>query len=103
MRHNFYYNKKGEFLKTKIQITKVNIKKGKPLNVQSCPIALAIKRTLKATNLYVADIIDFTIKNKIYTAGLPIKAIDFIEKFDTGHKVKPFSFILKGEFYKEEE
>lgn len=81
-------------MKVKIEISKFDIKKGKIGQVSSCPIALAIKRKLKATDLYVGDCANFRYKGTEYWADLPDKAHNFINRFDHNLKVKPFSFIL---------
>lgn len=78
----------------KISVTKADITKGEPDDCLSCPIALALKR--KVTNVEVdSDNIDFKWKGKKYcNIRLPLEAVDFIEQFDCGEQVKPFTFTL---------
>lgn len=81
-------------MKTKIQITSTDIKKGFPNVVDMCPIALAVRRKMKAHNVSVGGHVNFSIKRNNFRAKLPKKAVNFIIRFDDGQKVKPFSFIM---------
>lgn len=77
----------------KINVTKKDIQNGKRCNGIKCPVALAISRKInkKAEVGSVA----------IYISGKPImmpkKVRDFIGKFDSQNKAKPFSFNLEIE------
>lgn len=84
-------------MKVKIEITKSDIKKGKKQQIDSCPIALAIKRKLKARNICVSDGVAFNLEGNEYWVDLPNKASYFIDNFDDGLKVKPFSFIMTAD------
>lgn len=79
----------------KISVTARDIERGDPLNSLQCPIALACKRTFKRK----AEVDGFTaevkMKNKTKVFELPEKAQNFVDDFDAGRTVKPFSFTLK--------
>lgn len=84
-----------------ITVTKTDIKKGKKESTTCCPIALAVKRKLKKPQLiYVfRDEIRFGRQwgnNYDNDIDLPKSAVKFIDKFDDGEKVKPFSFTLSA-------
>ena len=79
----------------KITVTKKHIKLGKIKNPKSCPIALACnakKRGWKVMDLYI----QYFNEGNYNMYDLPIRAQKFIERFDDGLEVKPFSFIVKG-------
>lgn len=85
-------------IKTKIEVTKKDIKGGKRGDGYSCPIALAVRRTLGINIISVDNIsVDFPFEGKGFSAEIPTKVQRFIDSFDDGQDVKPFSFILKGE------
>lgn len=78
-----------------IDVTSKHIKKGKLQEPLSCPIALAT-RGLKLRNVYVdGAYVSYTKGKKKFTAELPKRAVQFIEKFDDSLAVSPFSFTLK--------
>lgn len=84
-------------IKTKIKVTKKDIKRGEPTDPYSCPIALAVKRTLKVKQVCVTlGLVEFLWKDVEIVAPLPIKAETFIDRFDEELEVEPFSFILRG-------
>lgn len=78
----------------RISVTKADIAKGDPDDYLSCPIALALKR--KATKVRVGSVTaDFKWKGRKYLdIYLPSEAVRFIEQFDSGESVKPFTFDL---------
>lgn len=85
-------------IRTKLQITQKHIDKGRKCALQFCPIALAIKETFKIRRVWVSGTeIELNIKEHFLFADMPQKAQDFVNKFDIGNKVKPFSFVLKAE------
>lgn len=78
-------------MKTTIEVTKGDIKKGVAKNYHTCPVARAISRKLKnglAPWVSTVLIIDY------YKFGLPIEAHLFVIDFDKGLPVQPFSFDL---------
>ena len=83
-------------MKYKVEVTAKDINKGRVCNGQYCPVALAVGRTGRFIlgKIFVAN-------TRVYAGdakySLPKKAIAFIEKFDEGRPVKPFSFVLYGD------
>jgi len=88
--------------KWKIQITAKDIKEGSVGNPWYCPIALAVNRAVKMEDAIVGGgLVRFEIK-QIYPreyllASLPKKAMKFYNAFDDSLKVKPFTFVLRGD------
>lgn len=77
----------------KINVTAKDISLGKPYMCACCPIALALRSKFKNKLIKViAD--EFSVDHIDYE--LPIKAQNFITRFDHGMKVKPFSFTVRG-------
>ncbi len=83
-------------MKRKIEVTATDIKKGEPFNVYTCPIGRAISRTLRIKSVYVAELIEYHKSGKYFVATLPVKVEKFIDRFDGGKLVKPFSFTLES-------
>lgn len=81
--------------KIRITVTKLDISQGKPDSQKSCPIALAIQRSLLPSELYVKSL-GAIIENKYFS--FPETAVQFIRDFDDLNyiDVKPFSFMLGG-------
>lgn len=79
-----------------ITVTESHIKRGNIAESKSCPIALAF-HSKKYTNVDVdGDTVVFTNRSgREIDFALPNKAKKFIDRFDSGKKVKPFSFTLK--------
>ena len=84
----------------KINVTKKDIKNGQPENIKCCAIALALRRTFK-TNMVEVKKDDNT--NKVilqidddeydqYYVSKSDHITTFIEKFDIGEDVEPFTF-----------
>lgn len=80
--------------KYKIKVTKTDIKRGKPGVPCACPISLAISRATGMKRVYVSDP-SIPLHNYCYFGNKPEQIEDFIEKFDEGDKVRPFSFELE--------
>jgi len=74
-----------------IRVTQTDIKNGVENDLCNCPIALAVKR---ATGLSVVRICCSWIKYKGNHHDTPDAAIKFIEAFDVGKPVEPFTFTL---------
>lgn len=74
----------------KIQITKKHIKQGKKGRVTLCPIALACKEC--GFERVRIDAETFEIDG--CSGNLPPDAIGFVDDFDDGKPVKPFTFKL---------
>ncbi len=84
-------------MKIRIRVTRKNIKAGIPRNHIQCPIAIAMRDAAietpsvgEKTDPYC----DFLLGKNKYESRLPQKAINFIERFDHGLKVRPFEFFL---------
>lgn len=75
-------------MKLKINVTKDDIRNGIPSMTTACPIARAFKR-VKILNVRVHNT---SYKVKDLTYRLPKKAQRFINDFDNGYFVEPFSF-----------
>ena len=81
----------------KIKVTKQDIKNGtgNEKELEYCPIAFAIKRQMKTyfyIKVYGDNIQILTVDHSYRYYKLPKKAKDFIQKFDEGKEVKPFTF-----------
>jgi hypothetical protein len=72
-----------------IDVTQEDIERGY-IVCRDCPIELAVMRADKTINFVKAGKLGLIMKNNCY--ALPSIALEFIEKFDNGHKVEPFSF-----------
>lgn len=78
-----------------ISVTAADIAKGKPRDVRWCPIARAVRRLGKKKSVEVCN--DIKLGSARYS--ITDKASDFIDGFDEGVKVKPFSFVAKKETF----
>ena len=82
----------------RIRVTQRDINEGVQNNCFQCPVARAVKRVFKATEVWVREII--IVKKagprRIYVT--PAEAVDFIERYDSAmlefESPKPFSFTL---------
>lgn len=74
----------------RIQVTQEDIDQGEPGEPESCAVAKAIRRQLKPQHVQVTDVIE--INNSDFEA--PPAVIEFIERYDHGHRVQPFEFDL---------
>jgi hypothetical protein len=89
--------KKAPRWKVAVEVTTGGIKLGVPSEVSKCPIARALKY-LKFRNVKVDfHEIGFTYKGVDYHAATPKSASKFIERFDGGKPVKPFTFNIYPE------
>lgn len=75
----------------KIEVTARDIEKGLPEDKCGCPVALAIRR---ATGLEVSVWCSMSVKVGREYIDLPDEAEDFINRFDQGEPVQPFTFDL---------
>jgi len=84
-------------MKRKIEITKADIKKGWAGAVRDCPIARAIKRSLRIDTIHVGQsMASFDFHNRKFSLFLPSKVTSWIGRFDNEKNVKPFTFILRS-------
>ena len=76
----------------RIRVTQRDIDESVQSNCFHCPVARAVKRVFKATEVWVREIII------VRTYVTPTAAVDFIERFDSVmlefESPKPFSFTL---------
>lgn len=90
----------------RITVTKNDIRLGVKGDVEKCPIARACKRLGLKDVSVEGDIVkhrgtavrtewDGTKVKVQRIRALPVKAADFITKFDEGEAVEPFTFTLK--------
>jgi len=79
----------------KIEITEADIRNGVCGNARQCPIAKAVARNTRRREVTVDDI-DIYIKKDDFSFPTPKKARHFIDRFDSGLSVKPFSFVLRN-------
>lgn len=74
-----------------IEVTQEDIAKGISRSTCACPVALAVSRHLGLN--WVSFETVTTLNGTKYR--LPSKAIEFVQFFDVGREVKPFSFQLE--------
>lgn len=85
-------------MKVKVTVTKKHIedarkKRSISLITRNCPIARAIRAAMKSNRWEVGLSSAWTKGGKLYT-DLPAVAQRFVQNFDSGNVVKPFSFTL---------
>ncbi len=82
----------------RIRVTQRDIDEGVQNNCFHCPVARAVKRVFKATEVWVREIIIVKKAGSQRTYVTPTAAVDFIERFDSAvlefESPKPFSFTL---------
>lgn len=85
-------------MKETITVTQADIdaaQKNCPLRTKFCPIARAVRRhkSWKRWRVSLRDIYSLNIDTK--DIPLPKRAVTFIDRFDNGMSVKPFSFTIE--------
>jgi hypothetical protein len=79
-----------------VSVTKDNISNGLTCDSASCPIALALlEKYNECLPLVDTHEISVRLNNKVYVAKTPKEAIEFIDNFDVGNPVEPFSITLE--------
>mgnify|MGYP001615771476 CR=1 FL=1 len=76
----------------RVSVTKRDIAEGVPLDTQMCPVAIAIRRT---TGVFVVDVTDYQFQFDSGNVDLPKRVARFVDAFDFGDKVRPFTFTLR--------
>ena len=76
----------------KINVTAKDIEKGVYESIYLCPVARAIKRATKGIQ---PAVFPKTVVIDGLTFGLPEQATEFINEYDRGNEVKPFSFKME--------
>ena len=82
-----------------IRVTRRDIAEGIQSNSFHCPVARAVRRALRAREVWVREIIIVTRAGAKETYVTPSAVLDFIERFDSTvlefESPKPFSFTLE--------
>ena len=78
-------------MKHRIRITESNIKNGIPQHCSRCPTALALRRQIPGVSWVVEE--DYLDLDDEYPTPKSVRK--FIEAFDHGKPVKPFSFTIE--------
>lgn len=77
-------------MKITIDVTQDDINKGIKENCRFCPVALAVQRTFNDPEM---DVFSPCIKNcEEDRVASPSSVCDFIDRYDNGESVQPFSF-----------
>lgn len=84
-------------MQKKIEVTQRDINKGCQNSMNCCPIGRALRREFHCSFTDVSVGGDRIEVENRYMYTVPLKVQDFIEKFDSGKLVKPFSFVFKWE------
>ena len=77
---------------TTINVTAEHITDGARGNPWGCAIALALKTAFPDAELVSVGVTDFDIDDRVYDIPFPREASTWIEAFDRGGEVEPFSF-----------
>jgi len=82
-----------------IRVTRRDIEEGIQGNSLHCPVARAVRRALRAREVWVREIIIVTRAGAKATYVTPSAVLDFIEHFDSAvlefESPRPFSFTLE--------
>ena len=83
----------------RIRVTRRDISEGIQGSSFHCPVARAVRRALRAREVWVREIIIVTRAGAKETYVTPSAVLDFIERFDSAvlefESPKPFSFTLE--------
>jgi hypothetical protein len=83
----------------RIRVTRRDIEDGVQGNSFHCAVARAVRRALRAREVWVREIIIVTKPGAKDTYVTPSEALDFIERFDSAmlefESPKPFTFTLE--------
>jgi hypothetical protein len=84
-------------MKLSVDVTADDIRLGQKQSTDSCPIARALKRAWKATNVEVAptEDMDPTITVDGIDVGFGHEVVTFAERFDNDKVVKPRTFVFE--------
>ena len=82
-------------MKVEIEVTTDDIRLGCRGENHACPIARAICRALRLSDVYVAYDLVFLYKGYCCKISLPQICSTFIDDFDAHREVKPFKFFLE--------
>jgi hypothetical protein len=76
-----------------VKITADDIAAGETVSANNCPIALALKRHFPRRKEIAVG--DWSIRLGSTVIGIPKKAERFLDRFDDGKRVRPFSFEIE--------
>lgn len=82
----------------KIEVTQEDIERGTRGHCALCPVARAVKRAMRTEDVWadgVAIVLTRHGDNRLFL-DTPDEAICFMEEFDAGEPVEPFSFELEA-------
>lgn len=77
-------------MKKKIRVTEDDILRGKKDDCRACPVALALRRLFPTAEVYNNEV---AVQEREWR-DLPDKVMLFIEEFDGGRPVLPFTFTI---------
>ena len=77
-----------------INVTEDDIKNGKPKESMHCPVAIACHRAAPDHNFSILHD-EIEVDESGVIAECPWSVFDFVEAFDSGRKVQPFTFELE--------
>lgn len=77
----------------KVDVTQEHIDCGKPLEPLYCPVALAIDE--QAHKVVIVNYWKLAAADDSFSSPTPVVVRRFVERFDRGLSVKPFSFELE--------
>lgn len=92
-----------DFKNFRIDVTQDDIDQGLRFSPESCPIARALVRKFQADRALVNGLSFSVMKRNEPTIHglLKGRAGNFVDRFDSGDKVRPTHFLLYGETYDE--
>lgn len=79
-------------LKRRIIVTQADIDQGTPRSPDWCPVACALRRTYRDTECSMG-VTMLTVKGRSFKHH-NLRLAKWVERFDSGEAVKPFSFYL---------
>ena len=87
---------KGDLkMRVRVEVTKNDIRRGRCGDCSNCPIARAVKRATKIQNVNVdEDSISISNDGQSLYIDSSQKCTRFVQKFDSGEKVKPIVFLI---------
>lgn len=78
-------------MRVKIDVTARDIRRGRPWRADACPLFLACDRLLRDVETVYFCV---AFQGSEDYVDLPPRAMDWVNDFDLGNPVKPFSFTL---------
>lgn len=80
-----------------VNVTVLDIKRGKRKDACDCPVARGIKRACKLpqSDQRTVSVASCILIGARYDAKTPARAVTFMRNFDAGKPVKPIQFVLR--------